>query len=226
MGKSSLLVDWQTIHVEDFDECSTQHNRCKAKNSVICENLPGSFQCRCLGSRNGINPKCQDPCLTEKGEPFCLNKGRCKPVKNQNKQTTDNWAGMNGFYDWPSQYKKLDELLDKNDLYDYSKQPMCFCTDKFHGNRCQFEYVDDSTLLITVWAISGVLFAMIISFLVWKIWKLVKSTADLRESLDSSDQSSSQQSHTSPPPVGPRLSTMSRNNTRVNSNDVEVAQGA
>ena len=39
--KSSLLVDWQTIHVEDFDECATQHNRCKAKNSVICENLPG-----------------------------------------------------------------------------------------------------------------------------------------------------------------------------------------
>ena len=213
--KSSLLVDWQTIHVEDFDECATQHNRCKAKNSVICENLPGSFQCRCLGSRNDrINPKCQDPCLTEKGEPFCLNKGRCKPVQKNKNKFTDNWTGMNGFYDWPSQYKKLDELLDKDNVYDYTKLPMCYCTDKFHGNRCQFEVVDDTSLLISVWAISGVLFGLIVGFLVWKIYKLVKSTADLRDEsrLDSTDQSSSEQGsshhhHVGPPP------TMSRNPT-------------
>lgn len=236
--KSSLLVDWQTIHVEDFDECATQHNRCKAKNSVICENLPGSFQCRCLGSRNnGINPKCQDPCLTEKGEPFCLNKGRCKPVKTR--ENKDNWAGMNGFYDWPSQYKKLDELLNKDEIYDYTKQPMCYCTDSFHGNRCQFEYVDDSSLLVAVWSISGVLFGMIVGFLVWKIYKLVKSTADLHD--DCTIQSSTDQSHSvhgiQPPTVNPRLSTMSRNTAREQTgygnmsrpndgNDVEAAAGA
>ena len=68
-----MLVDWHTIKVEDFDECSTQFNRCKARDSVICENLPGSFQCRCMkrGKKKGRDKTvCQDPCLMENGDPY------------------------------------------------------------------------------------------------------------------------------------------------------------
>lgn len=172
-----MILDWTTIQIEDFDECATEVNRCRAKNSVICENLPGSYQCRCLGSKQNHQPTCRDPCLTTAGEPYCLNKGRCKPaLKSQTLATGSNAPGQDRWLDWPSLYGTKENVED--DEFDYATVPACYCTDNYHGNRCQFEYVDDSTLLISVWIIAAICFAVIVGFLIWKIYKLVQTTAD------------------------------------------------
>jgi len=161
----SMVVDSSTLTITDFDECKTQFNRCKSRDSVICENLPGNYQCRCLPSGNRYGGTgCQDACLTSAGEPYCLNNGRCKPPYAEDQLYR--------------QKREANPFLHHNEVKEVST-PMCYCTENFHGARCQFEVSNDSSVLVTVWSISAVFFAIILAFLMYKIYTLVSSPAPI-----------------------------------------------
>jgi len=161
----SMVVDSSTLTITDFDECKTQFNRCKSRDSVICENLPGNYQCRCLPSGNRYGGTgCQDACLTSAGEPYCMNNGRCKPPYAEDQLYR--------------QKREANPFLHHNEVKEVST-PMCYCTENFHGARCQFEVSNDSSVLVTVWSISAVFFAIILAFLMYKIYTLVSSPAPI-----------------------------------------------
>ena len=169
LNKSPIL-DTKTIKIEDFNECNTEVNRCSSKHNTICENLIGSYQCRCLTDpKTGLpSEDCQDPCLTTNGQPVCGNNGRCSPILAAQKS-----IHYENSYDMSKdkeKYAYLEERLEN--IYDMNSDPTCSCTEGFSGDFCEFQQVEDNSLLITVWVISAILFVIIIMLLGRKIYDL------------------------------------------------------